>query len=188
VAAAWGSPFGDGLIYTSTNSGATWTQASAPAHFWHSIASSSDGARLIALGSLGEGNSLGESYTSADSGATWTLVNTPAEVNFLGPVAASANGSNFVALAPSHIYTLQFPFPPPPPSPSPRLGIGPSGGSLGLSWLAPSSRFVLQQNSDLTTTNWTDVPTTPTLNFTNLNYQVTAPFSPGSHFYRLEQR
>jgi hypothetical protein len=46
----------------------------------------------------------------------------------------------------------------------------------------------LQQNSDLTTTNWTDVPATPLLNFANLHYKVNITPSPGSHFYRLKQQ
>jgi hypothetical protein len=85
------------------------------------------------------------------------------------------------------IYTLQFPLPPAPVLPSPCLGIKRAGGNLAISWLVPSTRFALQQNSNLTTTNWTDVPTPPTLNFTNLHYEITVPPSPGSHFYRLTQ-
>jgi len=187
VAAADGS-FGDGFICSSTDAGATWMQSGAPAHNWNSLASSSDGARVIALGSVGEFNNLGDSYMSADSGSTWTLVKTPADLNFNGPVASSADGDNIVAVSANHIYTLHFPVAPPPPPPSPKLNIGPSVGSLGISWLVPSTSFVLQQNSDLSITNWTDVPTPPSLNFTNLNYQlmVSPPMRHG--FYRLKQR
>jgi len=45
----------------------------------------------------------------------------------------------------------------------------------------------LQQNSDLTMTNWTDVTTTPTLNLTNLqNEMMVSSPSIGNSFYRLK--
>jgi len=34
---------GNGLIYTSTNSGTTWVPTSAPSEFWYTVASSADG-------------------------------------------------------------------------------------------------------------------------------------------------
>jgi hypothetical protein len=46
----------------------------------------------------------------------------------------------------------------------------------------------LLQNSDLNTTNWTDVPITSTLNFTNLNYEVTVSPTNSQCFYRLKQQ
>ena len=62
-----------------------------------------------------------------------------------------------------------------------------SNGLVILSWTVPAIPFVLQQNSDLTTTNWTDVPATPTLNLTNLHYEESLPAPiTGSHFYRLK--
>ncbi len=35
---------------------------------------------------------------------------------------------------------------------------------------------------------WTDVPTRPTLNYTNLHYEVTMPAPMGSMFFRLTGR
>ena len=47
--------------------------------------------------------------------------------------------------------------------------------------------FVLQQNSDLCTSNWTDLTNnTPTLNLTNLQNQVALPLPAGNAFYRLK--
>ena len=64
-----------GGIYTSTNSGVTWTATSAPIAHWHSIASSADGMKLIAaeecLMPVCDSSSAAI-YTSADGGATWT--------------------------------------------------------------------------------------------------------------------
>jgi len=55
----------DGSLYTSSDSGATWTErTTAGSRDWSSIASSSDGSKLAAAVS---GGSI---YTSSDSGAT----------------------------------------------------------------------------------------------------------------------
>ncbi len=100
-----------------------------------------------------------------------------------------ADGGKLVAAADDGtIYTLQFAPPPPRPPPSPRLTVSPSGGSLEISWLVPSTSFVLQQSLDLSSTNWTAVPTDPTLNLTNLNYHLTVSPSLSQLFYRLKQR
>lgn len=210
-------------IYTSTNSGATWTAtgapygswtaiassadgnrllaadgyyghlctfpysgpwrfADAPTNYWRSVASSADGTKLVALGEVGE------IYISADSGATWTPAGAPA-VFWWSAVASSADGSNIVAVAEyGPICTLRSPAPAPPLPPSPELAVGLSGATVGLSWLVPSTRFGLQQNSDLGSTTWVDVPTTPTLDYTNLHHRLTLTPSLGSSFYRLKQQ
>jgi hypothetical protein len=67
------------------------------------------------------------------------------------------------------------------------LAVGLPGATLGLAWLVPSTRFVLQENSNLGSTNWVDVPTSPTLDLTNLHQRVTLTPSLGSSFYRLKQ-
>ena len=60
-----------GSIYTSTNSGVTWTERTgAGSRSWSCIASSSDGTKLAAT--VGGATSSGLIYTSTDSGATWT--------------------------------------------------------------------------------------------------------------------
>ena len=46
--------------------------------------------------------------------------------------------------------------------------------------------FVLQQNSGLNPTHWTDVATPPVLNLTNLQNQVTLSTPSGPTFYRLK--
>ena len=131
---------------------------------WASVASSVDGTKLLAAVN---GGSI---YTSTNSGVTWTQ--TAAPISYWSTIASSADGSKVVAVAcvdGGTIYTLQFPIPPLPPQPSPQLSISASGGSFGVSWLVPSTRFVLQQSYDLGSPDWTDVPTSPTLNFTNLH-------------------
>lgn len=56
---------GEGSIYRSLDSGATWTQTVAPTNHWASIASSADGTKLVAA-SPGAGI-----FTSSNSAATW---------------------------------------------------------------------------------------------------------------------
>ena len=68
--------------------------------------------------------------------------------------------------------------------PPAAMGITLSGTNLVLSWPSPPGGFVLQQNADLTTTNWTAATNTPTI--TNRQNQVILLPANGSQFYRLE--
>ena len=169
--------FGYPNVYTSTDWGTTWIQAGAPLNVpdgsvpdgqtivINSITCSSDGTKLTVAGPVGI-------FISTNSGAKWMQTDVPGEP--WQAVTCSADGNKLVAASypdPS-IYTLQLPLQPSTPLPSPNLKIGTTVGDVGLSWLVPSSGFVLQENCDLTTTNWMDMQTTPSLNFTNLNYQV----------------
>jgi hypothetical protein len=63
-----------GQIYTSTDSGVSWTARNAGINGggvrrWSGVASSADGVKLVAVVSGGPGSQI---YTSPDSGATWT--------------------------------------------------------------------------------------------------------------------
>jgi hypothetical protein len=64
------------------------------------------------------------------------------------------------------------------------LGTALSGTNFVLSWLVPPGDFVLQQNSDLTTTNWQTVTNAPTPG--NFQDQVMLPVTAGNGFYRLK--
>jgi hypothetical protein len=116
-------------------------------------------------------------YISANSGAAWT----PVEFVFLSnpeiAVASSADGSKLVAaLNPGLIYTWQ----------PPALTIAAAGTNMAISWPSFSSTagFALQVNSDLTTTNWTNVAAAPAS--TNGQYVVTVPVVSTQQFFRLE--
>jgi hypothetical protein len=159
-------------VYTSSDSGTTWTAANGPIMNCSCVACSADGSKLVA------GTGAGPIYTSTDSGATWTPSNAPSERWFA--VASSADGSKLVAgVYPGGIYTWQS-------TTAPLLSMSFSGGNVVISWPAPAINFVLQQNPDLTTTNWTDVITAPTV--TNLQNQVVLPAPPGNAFYRLKSQ
>jgi hypothetical protein len=172
-----------GSIFTSTNSGMNWTLANnIPSEPWSSVASSADGTKLIAVGysksfsSLSGFSLAGGIFTSTNSGAAWTQTIGPS--NYWYSVVASADGNKLVvAVSDDGIYISQT-------MPSPQVNIMPINGNFKLSWLVPSTNFVMQQSSDLTL--WADMTNAPTLNLTNLQNQVTlCPFN-SSGFYRLK--
>ncbi len=177
---------GPGLIYTSRDAGSTWTPTTAPSNFWSSIASSADGTKLVAAAGLYGANAGMPIYTSADAGVTWTSNKAP-DIGWAS-VAASADGCSLLAaqygflpgdlIRPSAIYASQT-------VPHPVLNIDASGPNLLLSWIVPSTAFVLQRTSSLSQPDWTDVVVEPTLNYARLKYEVRLQPPPGSAFYRL---
>jgi hypothetical protein len=84
-----------GLCFTTFISEAqTWMQAIAPNQHWQSIASSTDGTKLVAVADNNNGNT-GVIYTSTNSGINWMLKNAPNLTwNF---VASSADGNCLAA-------------------------------------------------------------------------------------------
>jgi len=177
LAAAVGGFFinSTGSIYTSTNSGLTWTTntpAGLPAARWAAIASSADGSKLVAAARDGG------IYTSSDSGASWVSNSIPTAD--WRSVAISADGAKLAAAAfDGGIWTQQT-------TSSPSMNIKAATGNVVISWLKPSTDFVLQQNPSLTTTNWTEVTNAPVFNYTNLQHQVTLPISASNILYRLK--
>jgi photosystem II stability/assembly factor-like uncharacterized protein len=172
--------FSPGGVFTSTDTGATWTRANLTNLDYFGVASSADGTKLAAAAHAGP------IYRSLDSGITWTPMDAP-YTNWYA-LASSADGNALVAASMDNngtylglVYTWQS-------IPAPRLNLAPSTGNLVLSWTLPSRKFVLQQNWDFTTSNWTDVTTAPVLNCTSLQNEVTIPATPGSMFYRLISR
>jgi photosystem II stability/assembly factor-like uncharacterized protein len=169
-----------GLIFVSTNFGMTWvqTKALAPDSIFKSLASSADGSRLVAV-------TEGIIITSTNSGATWISNNVPGQ--YWTCVASSADGCKLAAAATGEnkpltgggIWIAQSTL-------APQLNIATSNTSLDLSWIVPSANFGLQQNSDLTTANWTDVTNPPVLNLTNLQNEVILSPTGICGFYRLK--
>jgi hypothetical protein len=154
-----------GNVYVSTNSGGSWISTPVTGH---SVASSADGKRLAVAGS--------QIWTSTNSGLTWTTGNAP----FSGAcVASSADGCKLiVGTYRTGIWIGQI-------TPSPQLNIKPANGKLALSWIVPSTNFVLQQNSNLSAANWATLSNSPTLNLANLQDEIILSPSNSSGFFRL---
>jgi len=193
-------------LYISTNSGANWTPANTPNKGWRSVCSSADGQLLAATasdstyistnsGGTWSSNTIagqsiacsadgtkvivggGQVYTSADGGLTWVTNSPPPSGNWYC-AAASADGCKFIVGSRDGIWIGQV-------TPSPQLNIQPINSGLAVSWLTPSTNFVLQQNLDLGTTNWIALTNHPILNFTNLYQEVGVPEPTNKVFYRL---
>lgn len=167
-----------GGIYTSPDSGNTWSQTSVPANYVYFVASSADGCKLVAV-------AYGGILISTNSVNTWSI-QTNIIQNAWSSVASSADGSKLVAVSPNfgvgsngEIWTLQT-------TATPVLNITAANTNLALSWIIPSTNFVLRQCTDLAAGDWSVVTNLPVLNLTNLQNQVTLPLPAGNAFFQLQ--
>ena len=172
--------FGEfGSIYASTDSGVTWTQTGAPSVNWTSVGGSADGRVFVACSGAYKGTS--PVCVSTDGGTTWVTPQTSA-ISF-GAVALSADGGRVAAVSPSGTVCLGQTGVPP------LLSFFPAAGGNHLGWIIPSASLLLQENSDLTTTNWNNLTNAPmATNFATL--QVQSPLiitNAGTGFYRLQE-
>ena len=180
LVAAAGAARGDGLIYASNDSGTNWRATCAQPGYWHSVVSSSNGTKLAAIAGA-------YIIISTNSGATWMPAEAPA--GNWKVLAMSADGTNLVALSSDgFVCILNACAATPPVPPPPLLDLELSGTNLDVSWLVPSTPFVLEQSSELCSTSWAEVPTSPTLDFTNLHYRVRQTASSQMGFYHLKQQ
>jgi photosystem II stability/assembly factor-like uncharacterized protein len=86
------------FIYTSTDSGATWTARPASgSRNWYSITSSSDGTKLAASADT-------YIYTSTDSGASWTGL----QVSSVRPILSITSSSDGTKLAAGVVYNYIY--------------------------------------------------------------------------------
>lgn len=165
---ATATPYVGGPLFVSQDTGATWETADLPWDFWTSVCSSADGRTLAAAGL--------HTYVSTDFGRTWSL--TDLYTGWVTYLASSADGCRLIAAAQTKgIYIWET-------VPRPALSITRGASTVHLSWLVPSRPFVLQQSPTLAG-EWTNILVQPTLNYTNLNHEVTIPAPPGQMFYRL---
>jgi hypothetical protein len=172
-----------GEVYITTNSGVNWPEHNVlgSGNGFGSVASSADGTRLLVAGY----EAPAPFFVSTNSGVSWVKQTNAPPIASWNAVASSADGHKTFAATygfvvndnAGGIYALQT-------IPSPELNLT-SGTSPTISWTVPSTNFVLQQNPDLTTTNWTDVTNVPVLDLTNLLDEVMVPLTNGSGFYRL---
>ena len=85
-----------GSIYTSSNSGTTWTERTlAGQRAWQSVAVTADGAGIVAVDNYGTGEG-GSIWTSTDFGATWTERTSAGQRQWMG-VGSSSDGTRLIA-------------------------------------------------------------------------------------------
>jgi|GEM_PF-1181952 len=93
-----------GFIYTSSNSGGSWTKTSAPELRWLGVDSSSDGTKLAAINYNYDGGYI---YTSTNSGTGWIRVDTAGKRQWRS-IAISSDGTKLVASTQNgEIYTTR---------------------------------------------------------------------------------
>jgi hypothetical protein len=176
-------------IYVSSDYGLTWRSnnvAGMPG--WTGVACSADGSKLMAVA-----HHVGV-FISTDFGNTWVQDTNQMNAMFFPEgligeqlsIISSADGSKLVLIPGQYfeiinndVMWISYSIP------APQLSPSFSGTNLVLSWTVPSTNFVLQQNSDLTTTNWSTVTSAVTLNLSNLQNQVSLSPTNGSSFFRL---
>lgn len=176
------------FIYSSTNSGVTWMVRTNVTSNGYSIVSSADGSKLAAA-------VWTQLYTSTDSGVSWQRDATAPYMTHGGYSIASSADGHILALA--ELGGLVYVWSNPPPI-LPTVSISLTNllnqqkgytNCVVLSWPSWATNVVVQQNSNLSTANWTTVTNLPTL-ITNTkaqtnNYQVVLPLSGSQGFYRL---
>ena len=64
-------------IFTSADSGTTWTTTAAPFDYWRCVASSADGTSLAAVTTYANPAGSGRIYVSTNAGATWVATGAP---------------------------------------------------------------------------------------------------------------
>ena len=167
-------------IFVSTNSGNTWN-ATSVSNEWGFVTMSANGNTIIAMTSPIQ--PVGPMYISTDCGNTWT---TNGPIATWSAAASSADGGKLSAaaqgdanndMASGPIYVSQSVV-------APQMAIGSAKGNASLSWLVPSTNFVLQQSANLA--GWADVTNSPVLNQSDLQNEVMLPSTNSAGFYRLK--
>jgi len=194
-----------GNVYFSQDLGVTWTPSDLPSTNWNSVCVSRNGKWVGAVSGT-------NSYISSDAGVSWQTNQLAGKIiacsadgahwlitgsqvyisndygsNWQTNLATtqwyggtvSADGCEMVVTGSGQGMFLGS------LTPSPQLSIQSQNPNVTVSWLIPSTNFVLQQSTNLSKPNWTPVSITPTLNFTNLNQQVTVPANGSNLFFRL---
>ena len=116
----------------------------------------------------------GETYTDRVFGV---VISPSIPPGIYSGTAIIAGGLNIFAMNLLASQTFQISLPPA------TLRIAPAGTNFALSWPSPPAGFVLEQNPDLTTTNWAVATNTPAAS--NGWEEVIFPSLTGNHFYRL---
>lgn len=177
---------GTGLIYTSADSGSTWTNASPQTNYCPSVASSSDGTHLIAVSLLDQSLQYpGVTWRSSNSGVNWSE---DILTGYFNSAGISADGAKpaVTDVARNMIYTFGEPSAT-APAMLPLLSIAPVGDQLSLAWgISNAAGFLLFSCTNL-------APPAACFSVTNLptlgsnRIRVILPTSLQIQFFRLSQ-
>jgi hypothetical protein len=148
-----------GLIYSSDNSGISWTIIRKPGKYWFQMSySPQNNTSFYVLATIFASTNLEENQTVKDD--NWYSVSSESGGNKL---ALTGGGSK----------------------PAPVLSIAYLSNQVMLSWPGSFTNFVPQENFDLNTTNWVTLTNTPTLNSDNQQNEVIFSTTNTSGFFRL---
>jgi hypothetical protein len=162
---------GANKLYLSTDFGATWSSQDTANPDATSSASSADGTRLGLASYFGI-------YISTNSGLSWELSNQQALA--WDSVACSADGHRWWASrgGGGGLFSGTSPA-------APVVQIGGKNANVALSWIVPSSPFVLQQRPFMDSGVWSEIAVTPSINPTTLCNEVSIPATDVGSFFRL---
>jgi len=149
----------NGPIYSSTNSGMSWTLITAPGTYEFPLTTTPEYGGFYAKGTI---------HPSTDN-----QTQPPAPASNWYVVGSGAGGSRMVITSD-------------PTQPAPALSLASSARGLVVSWPASFADFVLQSNKDLSTTNWTDVTNAVVVGDEARQVLITSP--DGNNFFRLRRR
>jgi hypothetical protein len=174
-------------VYMSTNLGVTWTSNDLGVASSHGFAGLSSAAMSVdGSCSLVSAHRL---FTSNNSGATWMQASNSNGAFAYGAacVATSADGGKaFLGISydssynsGGNLYTSFRPL-------NPYLNVSNSNSDIALSWIVPSTNFVLQQNSNLSATVWVTVTNIPVFDLITLQEKIILQQTGDAAFYRLQ--
>jgi len=149
----------NGPIYSSTNSGMTWTVINTPGEYQFRLTIGPKGGGMLATATIYP--SAANQSTTASPASSWYAI------------GSTPNGSKLVLTGDVS-------------QPAPALNITQSDGGVVISWPAAFTGFVLQENNDFTSTNWADV--TNSVNVVGGENQVFISSPAGNNFYRLRSQ
>jgi len=148
----------NGPIYVTTNSGTSWTVFNMPGKYEFRVTGSDEEGGFLAAATIEDVPDLGTKPKVKDN--WYSVVSAP-------------NGSKLVLTGGSS-------------QSAPALSIIHSGNGVIISWPSSFPNFSLQQNIDLTTTNWIDV--TNSVNAVGEENQVIISPAVDNNFYRLKSQ
>jgi hypothetical protein len=168
---------GSDVVYVSTDFGGAWSWQHVSTFGGSGAACSADGTRLGVISYVGV-------FLSANSGLTWTQQTNAGTV--LNAITTSADGHRWIAAhsgGQGRLFLGNS-------TPAPVLQIVPTNGDVLISWIVPSSQFVLEQahGVPLNPSSWAMVADAPSLNPNTLRNEITVPATNSCALFRLSSQ